>query len=81
MKITALFFGHYREIANGEPVEIDAPQGTTVRQFALILEDRFPLANALATYCRFALNEAYVSLETELSAGDTVAVLPPMSGG
>ena len=40
-----------------------------------------PRLSSLSRICRFAVNEEYAPLETTLADGDTVAVLPPMSGG
>ena len=81
MKTTVLLFGHYREIAGGEPIELEVPEGETVRSLANRLSEAYPKLSGIETYCRFALNEEYATLDAILTEGDTVAVLPPMSGG
>ncbi len=80
MIVTVLFFGHYRDIA-GEELRVEAETGATLQTLLTQLGAKDSRLSNLSRICRFAVNEEYAPLETVLSEGDTVAVLPPMSGG
>lgn len=81
MKVSVLFFGHYADTLNQSQWELELPQSATLRKLLeYILERDARLVN-LEQRCRFAVNEEFATLETLLSEGDVVAVLPPMSGG
>ncbi len=81
MRLTVLCFGHLTDYFGSEPLEIELPEEASMRVLAEALERRDPRAANLTRRCRFALNEEYVALETELHDGDVAAALPPMSGG
>jgi deoxyribonuclease-4 len=81
MVVTVHCFGHYRDLVGDEPMELRLACGATVRDAARALAERDPRLGGLEQRCRFAVNEAYVDLDTPLSEGDTLAALPPMSGG
>ncbi len=81
MKVRVRFFAALREVLGEEELDIDLPDGTTVSA----LWDQLQTKNAnLAPYDRsvqFAINHDFVDRDTELSADDEVAFLPPVSGG
>ena len=81
MDVTVLFFGHYSDTTGGSPLEMCVPEGTCVRDLALLLAARDPRLKGIESHCRFAVNEEYAAHDTPLFEGCTVAVLPPMSGG
>lgn len=81
MMVTVHFFGHYSDVCGGEPQALCLPSGTDLRGLAAALGERDPRLAGLTQHCRFAVNEEYAALETVLKEGDTVAALPPMSGG
>jgi molybdopterin converting factor subunit 1 len=80
MTITILFFGHYRDFV-GDEMRLTVEQGATLQTLFAQLSASDARFATLTQICRFAVNEEYASLETPLNDGDTVAVLPPMSGG
>ncbi len=80
MTVTVLFFGHYRDFV-GDEMRLITEQGATLQILLAQLSASDSRLDTLIQICRFAVNEQYASLETPLSDGDTVAVLPPMSGG
>lgn len=80
MRIRALFFATYRELAGVEALEIDLPPGATAADLVARLRQRDGLA-ALPSEPALAVNEAHAPLTTGLSDGDEVALLPPVAGG
>lgn len=80
MQIRVLCFGRLRDIVATETVA-DLPQSATVGDLWQSLLAKHP---ALAPYngaVAIAVNQSFASSATPLSAGDEVALLPPVSGG
>lgn len=78
MRIKALFFARYREIA-GESCDLEVPELASVAQAKELIEELFPelsLNGAMA-----AVNSVYASSQETLHEGDELAFLPPVSGG
>jgi molybdopterin converting factor subunit 1 len=82
MTVSVRLFAILRERAGRDSVEIELPEGATVGDaFARLAEtpglaelvERMPL--------RMAVNREYASAGTLISAGDELAVIPPISGG
>lgn len=76
--INVLFFAELQDAVGKEQLRFDAA-GLTVKE----LIDKY-----LATYqlssldkAMVAINEEYAQADTELAEGDTVAFIPPVSGG
>ena len=81
MTVTVYLFGHYSDIFGGEPVDLQLPSGSTVRDATAQLVSRDARLANIANHCRFALDEEYTTLDAELTDGCVIAALPPMSGG
>jgi sulfur-carrier protein len=78
MTINVLFFASLREIAGRQQeVLLDSP--VTLRELATRLEQTHTGLSLSGTLC--AVNEQYADPEAFVSAGDTVAFFPPVSGG
>lgn len=80
IRVTALLFGHYRD-AYPEGTEIELPVGSTVAGLATALAARDSRLVGIDRHCRAAVNEEYAAESQPLEDGDTVAFIPPMSGG
>ena len=80
MRIRALFFATYRDLAGSGALDIDLPAGATARDLVARLRQREGLA-ALPSEPALAVNEQYAPLSIGLSDGDEVALLPPVAGG
>lgn len=78
MRVTALLFARYRADAGVDRLELDLPDGATVRSAAEAVAARTGVELA-GSMC--AVNERYSRPEEGLGAGDRVAFLPPVSGG
>jgi MoaE-MoaD fusion protein len=82
MTVSVRLFAILRERAGRDSVEIELPEGATVGDaFARLAEtpglaelvERMPL--------RMAVNREYAAAGAPISAGDELAVIPPISGG
>lgn len=80
MKIKALFFGMSRDLAQQSSTTIELNEGTTVEVFRDILAKKFPLFSEMDSFA-IAVNESYAEEGFVLSDNDTVAIIPPVSGG
>ena len=80
MRIRALFFATYRDLAGSEALDIDLPAGSTAGDLVVRLRQHGALA-ALPSEPALAVNEEYAPLSIGLSDGDEVALLPPVAGG
>ncbi len=79
MRVEVRLFALYREKAGRDRLELLLPEGARVREAKEALEALFPglsLEGGMA-----AVNEELVVGETPLKEGDTLAFLPPVSGG
>lgn len=81
IKITALLFGQAREFAGRPSVELEVEQRATVEEAFGELKRLFPRLAEMERSLLFAINEEYADRHQSLSDGDTLAVLPPVSGG
>ncbi len=80
MKIEALFFGMSRDLAGKSPITFELDEGVTVKIFREILLKNYPLFSELDSFA-IAVNEFYAEDDFVLSDKDTVAIIPPVSGG
>lgn len=81
MKLEVQLFASLRERAGRSSLSIDAlPDGLDVRALKLELQRRHPELGSLG-HVRGVLGTNYVADETVLRDGDTLALLPPVSGG
>jgi molybdopterin converting factor subunit 1 len=76
MKVTVRLFAILRERAGSDRLELDLPEGARV---ADALEAVEHLAGGLRLV--MAVNREYAAPEDPLSAGDELALIPPVSGG
>lgn len=81
IRVTALLFGQAREWAGTSSLDLTLDAPATVEGAFLLLKSLYPKLGGLERSLLFAVNEEYASLSHPLSDGDTLAVLPPVSGG
>ncbi|QPA33066.1 molybdopterin converting factor subunit 1 [Thermaerobacillus caldiproteolyticus] len=75
--ITLLFFAHLQEAIGQERIEMQyVPQ--TVKELKQQIETRYGID---LRHVMVAVNEEYAREEQQLKPGDTVAFIPPVSGG
>ena len=76
MKI--LLFAHLRDELGAANLELDmAP--LTAGELLAELKTRYPILSLDSVMV--AVNEEFAAADTRIEAGDTVALLPPVSGG
>jgi molybdopterin converting factor subunit 1 len=82
MTIAVLYFAALRELlGKSEETLSDVPVPLPVHVFAERLAQRHPKLVPHLGSVRFAVNEAFVGANAEIRDGDTVALIPPVSGG
>jgi molybdopterin converting factor small subunit len=81
MRIRVLLFAAFREAVGASRLDLDVPEGTTVRQVFTILESRYPRLSALLPYTTYARNREVVDADTHVGPNDEVVFLQPASGG
>lgn len=81
IRITALLFGQAREWVGASTVDLTLNIPATVESAFAVLKAQHPRLAEMERSLLFAVNEEYASASDELSDGDRLAVLPPVSGG
>jgi MoaE-MoaD fusion protein len=76
VRVTVRLFAQLRERAGSSELELDLPEGARVRDALAAVGD---LAAGLPVV--MAVNREYAGDEVVLSAGDELALVPPVSGG
>ena len=61
--------------------DIELTENSTVNDLIKLLSEKYPQIKDSFQNSMFAVNEEYASTEQELKEGDTVAIIPPVSGG
>lgn len=81
MKLKLLYFAHLSERAGTREETRDVPSGCTPAKLREILRAAHPrLVDALGA-CRIAIDEEFSDDAAVLKDGQTVAFIPPVSGG
>ena len=75
------YFAILRERTGREAEAFELPAGATVRDARAAIAARHPEIEPLLSRIAIAVNRAVVADDHLLSAGDEVALLPPVSGG
>jgi molybdopterin converting factor subunit 1 len=82
MTVTVRLFAVLRERAGADTVALELPEDATVADALAALARSPRLAELLERMpVRMAVNRDYAEPETELQAGDELALVPPVSGG
>jgi MoaE-MoaD fusion protein len=82
MTVSVRLFAVLRERAGRDSVELELPEGATVGDAFARLAETPGLADLVERMpLRMAVNREYASTATSISAGDELAVIPPISGG
>jgi molybdopterin converting factor subunit 1 len=82
MLVRVRLFAMLRERVGREQVEIDLPEGATVREAMDVVARQHGFADLVGRMpLVMAVNREYASGETSLSEADELALIPPVSGG
>ncbi len=80
MQVNILAFGITKDILGKTLVNIDIPEGSSVKQLKEKLIVTYPKMEEL-TSLLIAVNEEYGDELQIIQAGDEIALIPPVSGG
>ena len=80
IKINVLLFGIATDLVGTSSLELELPENISVKAFKEILQKQYQNLKQLNTYA-IAVNESYASDATLVCDKDTVAIIPPVSGG
>ena len=81
MNVKVKFFAHCRELAGTDLMELDLHEGATGEVLMKILEEKYPKLGELSSYVALAVNDDYVNRDKVLKDGDSISLIPPVSGG
>lgn len=82
MTVVVLYFAALRELLQRSEERLSGlPGPLSVQAFADLMVQRYPTLAPHLGSVRFAVNEAFVGMSAQISDGDTVALIPPVSGG
>jgi molybdopterin synthase sulfur carrier subunit len=70
-----------REAAGAAEIEVEAEDGVAVAGAVAALAAARPGLAPILSRCRFAVGDAYVEEARPVAAGESIAVIPPVSGG
>ena len=80
MSVTVLLFASYADALGAPSVSVDLPDEATVAD-VLAAVGRRPGAELLPASPLVAVNQRFAVSSTRVSAGDEIALIPPVAGG
>jgi len=81
VKVRVRLFALARQLAGAESIDVDLPDGASVRQLRDELQRTCPSLASLLPTMMIAVNEEYAVDSSRIPPGAAVAVIPPVSGG
>ncbi len=81
MQCSVLLFAQLAETVGANRLELDLQDGSTVSDALDTLSGSHPGIADLRPILAVAVNERYCTQSTALTDGDTIALIPPVSGG
>lgn len=80
MTVTVLLFASYADALGERKIPLELPNGSTVGE-ALRRVKAMAGASQLPAEPIVAVNEVYARADQALTAGDELAIIPPVAGG
>ncbi|MBI2485965.1 MAG: molybdopterin converting factor subunit 1 [Deltaproteobacteria bacterium] len=81
IRITIKFFASMRDAIGERERTLLLPEGSNVDYVLEDLKNQYPQLAKVIDCSFIALNEEYTLKHTLLKEGDTLAIIPPVSGG
>lgn len=81
MTVQVRLFARYRELAGTGSLQLDVPDKSTALDVFDHVARRFPEMQPMRASTLMAIEAEYVRPETELSEGEELVLMPPVSGG
>jgi len=79
VKLRVLLFASWADALHSPSVELDVPNGATANDVLVALGERAGVAHLPRP--ALAVNRRIAPATTRLSAGDEIAIIPPVAGG
>ena len=79
--VTVQLFASLKDAARSSSVQIPISQPLELSAFLEEIGAKFPVLAPWLPYVRVAVNREYAHAQTQIRAGDEVALIPPVSGG
>lgn len=80
MRVKVLYFSSVKDKLGIQSEEIEF-KGNTIADLKHFLAEKYPQIKENLEKVMFAVNEEYADPSINLKDGDTVAIIPPVSGG
>ncbi len=80
-KVKVLFFATLRDRAGAKEVELEVPDGASVREFKAQLAGQYPSLEQSLESVLVAVNRQYTFDDDVIPPGGEIALFPPVSGG
>lgn len=81
MKVTVLYFASIRDITGSASEEVDLPAGASLKVLMDEVVRRHSRVADMRASLMVSVNQEYAEDGSEMSEGDEVALIPPVSGG
>src|ERR1700687_3191128 len=81
MRVKVLFFGMLKDIVGAAEEQLNVSDGAQLESIFDLYADRFPRLRQMAGSIVLARNHEVSDVSAQVSEGDAVAVLRPVSGG
>lgn len=81
MQIHVLLFAQLVDTTGCRSIDLELPDGATVADALATLEREHAPIATYRDHIAVAVNEAYAKMDRHLKDGDTLAMIPPVSGG
>jgi len=76
-----LFFATLRDRTGVRHATVELPDGSTVREFKVLLQGQFPAITPVLPNALVAVNREYALDDTLIPPESEIAFFPPVSGG
>ncbi|WP_139958925.1 molybdopterin converting factor subunit 1 [Flavicella sediminum] len=80
MHVHVLLFGIIADLTGESKISLAIEANATVKNLKTLLKEKYPQLNSYNTYA-VAVNESYALDDVLLKDSDTIAIIPPVSGG
>jgi molybdopterin converting factor subunit 1 len=81
MTFRVKLFAAMSELAGGDSVDVELPDGATVGDLRREVGKQLPLARTLLNNSGVAVDHDLAENDRPLAGGEEVAIIPPVSGG
>lgn len=80
MDLEILLFGVVKEMVGQSKLKVTLQPAATVQDLKTHLHNKYPESKKLKSLL-IAINECYAGDDEKIGQGDTIAIIPPVSGG